>query len=70
MSPSTNNSRLRRIEHRFHAEIVTDITIQNLKRKDTYFTAARYTYAKNYHINAKYMTKYIIGKYHTYAKMK
>ena len=35
MRPPTNNWRLRRTEHRFYAEIITDITTLNLERKDT-----------------------------------
>ena len=33
--PPTNNWRQRRKEHRFYAEIVTDIKTQNPERKDT-----------------------------------
>jgi hypothetical protein len=33
--PPTNNSRQRRTEHRFYAEIATDITTRNPERKDT-----------------------------------
>jgi len=35
MSPFTNNWRQKRVEHRFYAEIVTDMTTQNSERKDT-----------------------------------
>ena len=35
MCPLTNSRRQRRTEHRFDAEIVTDITTQNSERKDT-----------------------------------
>ena len=35
MSPPKNNWGQRRTEHRFSAEIVTDITTRNSERKDT-----------------------------------
>jgi len=35
MSLPTNNLSKRRTEHRFYAEIVTDITTRNEERKDT-----------------------------------
>jgi hypothetical protein len=35
MSTPTNNWRLRRTEHRFYAEIVTDIATRNSERKNT-----------------------------------
>ena len=35
MSPPTRNWRQRRTEHRFNAEIVTDITTWNSEGKDT-----------------------------------
>ena len=31
MNPHTNNFRQRRTEHRFYAEIITDITTKNVK---------------------------------------
>ena len=33
-APPTNNCRLKRIEHRYYAEVVKDITTQNSERKD------------------------------------
>jgi len=35
MSPPANKWRQRRTEHRFHTEIVMDITTRNSERKDT-----------------------------------
>lgn len=36
MSPPTNNWKPKRTEHRFFAELVTEITTWNSERKDTY----------------------------------
>ena len=35
MNPPTNNWKQTGTEHRFYAEIVTDITTRNSERKDT-----------------------------------